>query len=142
MVIGLNGDRNDKPSGSNSKPSAERPPSRSGSSSSRSTPSLKTRDVRVSINGVKLRMKLIIFVEFRAYSWTNQAHREAKDAQLHRMPHRTQLKMQFRLSRPAIQIRRINVCHQMHINVHHQMQHMVVQCHSIHTVMYALMAFH
>lgn len=41
--IGLNG--NDKPGGSSSKPSAERPPSRSGSSSSRSTPSLKTKDV-------------------------------------------------------------------------------------------------
>ncbi|XP_031636006.1 protein groucho isoform X2 [Contarinia nasturtii] len=41
--IGLNG--NDKPGGSNSKPSAERPPSRSGSSSSRSTPSLKTKDL-------------------------------------------------------------------------------------------------
>lgn len=45
--IGLNGDRNDKPGGSNSKPSAERPPSRSGSSSSRSTPSLKTKDVSI-----------------------------------------------------------------------------------------------
>ncbi|XP_037026604.1 protein groucho isoform X4 [Bradysia coprophila] len=43
--IGLNGDRPDKPGGSNSKPSAERPPSRSGSSSSRSTPSLKTKDL-------------------------------------------------------------------------------------------------
>lgn len=46
--IGLNG--NDKPGGSNSKPSAERPPSRSGSSSSRSTPSLKTKDVRMPYN--------------------------------------------------------------------------------------------
>lgn len=44
--IGLNGDRSDKPGGSNSKPPSERPPSRSGSSSSRSTPSLKTKDVR------------------------------------------------------------------------------------------------
>ncbi|XP_037923023.1 protein groucho isoform X1 [Hermetia illucens] len=43
--IGLNGDRSDKPGGSNSKPSSERPPSRSGSSSSRSTPSLKTKDL-------------------------------------------------------------------------------------------------
>lgn len=43
--IGLNGDRMDKAGGSNSKPPSERPPSRSGSSSSRSTPSLKTKDV-------------------------------------------------------------------------------------------------
>uniref|UniRef100_A0A1L8DXQ3 Putative transducin-like enhancer of split protein n=1 Tax=Nyssomyia neivai TaxID=330878 RepID=A0A1L8DXQ3_9DIPT len=43
--IGLNGDRPDK-AGSSSKPSSqERPPSRSGSSSSRSTPNLKTKDL-------------------------------------------------------------------------------------------------
>lgn len=42
--IGLNG--GDKPGSSNLKPSSnDRPPSRSGSSSSRSTPSLKTKDV-------------------------------------------------------------------------------------------------
>lgn len=42
----LNGDRLDKAGGSGGvKPSTERPPSRSGSSSSRSTPSLKTKDV-------------------------------------------------------------------------------------------------
>lgn len=46
--IGLNGDRMDKAGGSNSKPPSERPPSRSGSSSSRSTPSLKTKDVSFS----------------------------------------------------------------------------------------------
>lgn len=42
----LNGDRLDKAGGSGGvKPPTERPPSRSGSSSSRSTPSLKTKDV-------------------------------------------------------------------------------------------------
>lgn len=39
----LNGERLEKPSSSGIK--QERPPSRSGSSSSRSTPSLKTKDV-------------------------------------------------------------------------------------------------
>lgn len=39
----LNGERLDKPGSSGIK--QERPPSRSGSSSSRSTPSLKTKDV-------------------------------------------------------------------------------------------------
>lgn len=43
--IGLNGDRSDKPGSSNSKQTSDRPPSRSGSSSSRSTPSLKTKDL-------------------------------------------------------------------------------------------------
>jgi len=41
----LNGERLEKPSSSGIK--QERPPSRSGSSSSRSTPSLKTKDVRL-----------------------------------------------------------------------------------------------
>lgn len=47
--IGMNG--NDKPGSSNSKASVDRPPSRSGSSSSRSTPSLKTKDVSLSLSG-------------------------------------------------------------------------------------------
>jgi groucho len=42
--IGLNGDRNGDKAGS-SKLNNDRPPSRSGSSSSRSTPNLKTKDV-------------------------------------------------------------------------------------------------
>ena len=41
----LNGERLDKPGSSGVKPPTDRPPSRSGSSSSRSTPSLKTKDV-------------------------------------------------------------------------------------------------
>jgi len=44
--IGLNGDRNGDKAGS-SKLNNDRPPSRSGSSSSRSTPNLKTKDVSV-----------------------------------------------------------------------------------------------
>ena len=45
----LNGDRLDKPGSSGvGKAPTDRPPSRSGSSSSRSTPSLKTKDVSCS----------------------------------------------------------------------------------------------
>lgn len=43
----------DKAGGSNSKPPSERPPSRSGSSSSRSTPSLKTKDVSLLFSPLK-----------------------------------------------------------------------------------------
>lgn len=44
--IGLNGDRNGEKAGSSKlSNSNDRPPSRSGSSSSRSTPNLKTKDV-------------------------------------------------------------------------------------------------
>lgn len=45
----LNGERLDKPGSSGVKPPNERPPSRSGSSSSRSTPSLKTKDVSINV---------------------------------------------------------------------------------------------
>jgi hypothetical protein len=45
--IGLNGDRNGEKAGSSKLNNLnDRPPSRSGSSSSRSTPNLKTKDVR------------------------------------------------------------------------------------------------
>lgn len=47
--IGLNGDRNgEKPGTSKLNSVNDRPPSRSGSSSSRSTPNLKTKDVRIN----------------------------------------------------------------------------------------------
>lgn len=51
--IGLNGDRNgDKAGSSKLNNINDRPPSRSGSSSSRSTPNLKTKDVSCDVNSI------------------------------------------------------------------------------------------
>lgn len=64
--IGLNGDRNsDKASTSNLKASNDRPPSRSGSSSSRSTPNLKTKDVSYKSCAILQNLKST-FIKFLA----------------------------------------------------------------------------
>lgn len=107
--IGLNG--NDKPGGSNSKTSAERPPSRSGSSSSRSTPSLKTKDVSFELKVSRAHDSLLIYLFI--CSRINQEHQVQKDDQPPQMPVAFLLvrKMQFLQYRPVIQIHRIKDYH-------------------------------
>lgn len=116
--IGLNG--NDKPGGSSSKPSAERPPSRSGSSSSRSTPSLKTKDV----SNVQFRFTLHDFKSFAyislicIFSWKSRELQAQKVDRQHRMQaaHQLDQKVPFHPCLLAIH-HRIND-YQIHIDRH------------------------